>query len=270
MKRLMALLCALALCLGLVACGGSAPDALEDGSYAITADTDSSMFRVETCMLTVVDGEMTAAVTLPGSGFSRLYFGAAEDAASAPADAVYEYYLNDDGKYTFDVPVEAFEQEIQVAAFGHRRDTWYDHTVVFHAPTEGPLANASASSAEGASASSSGSADAAVSAGAPSEGEHQVEVTLEGGTGRATVESPAKLVVADGKMMATIVWSSPNYDQMVVDGVQYLPVNASGNSTFEIRVSALDADIVVQAETTAMSEPHMIDYTLRFDSGSLK
>ena len=97
-----------------------------------------------------------------------------------------------------------------------------------------------------------------------------VDVTLEGGTGRATVESPAKLVVADGKMTATIVWSSPNYDQMIVDGEQYLPVNTSGNSTFEIPVSALDADIAVQAETTAMSEPHMIDYTLRFDSGSLK
>ena len=57
---------------------------------------------------------------------------------------------------------------------------------------------------------------------------------------------------------------------MIVDGEQYLPVNTSGNSTFEIPVSALDADIAVQAETTAMSEPHMIDYTLRFDSGSLK
>ena len=269
MKKLLALACAFVLSMGLIACGGSSSGMPADGTYEITADTDSSMFRVEACTLTVAAGEMTAAVSLPGQGFSRLYFGAAEDAASAPADQIYEYYLNDDGLYTFDIPVEALEKEIQVAAFGHRRDTWYDHTVVFHEPTAGPLESVSSSAG---SASSSASADAAAPAASakPTEGEHQVDVTLEGGTGRATVENPAKLVVADGKMTATIVWSSPNYDQMIVDGEQYLPVNTSGNSTFEIPVSALDADIAVQAETTAMSEPHMIDYTLHFDSGSLK
>ncbi|WP_126513827.1 hypothetical protein [Slackia heliotrinireducens] len=70
-------------------------------------------------------------------------------------------------------------------------------------------------------------------------------------------------------MTATIVWSSPNYDLMIVDGTEYYPVNTSGNSVFEIPVSALDEDLAVQAETTAMSQPHLIDYTLRFDSDSL-
>ena len=42
---------------------------------------------------------------------------------------------------------------------------------------------------------------------------------------RQTVESPAALTVADGKMTATIVWSSPNYDYMIVDGEKYLPTN---------------------------------------------
>ena len=65
-------------------------------------------------------------------------------------------------------------------------------------------------------------------------------MTLEGGSGRATVESPAALTVADGIMTATIVWSSPNYDYMLVDGEKYLPVNTEGNSTFEIPVAALD------------------------------
>ena len=40
-------------------------------------------------------------------------------------------------------------------------------------------------------------------------------------------------------MTATIVWSSPNYDYMIVDGEKYLPTNTEGNSTFEIPVSAL-------------------------------
>ena len=73
----------------------------------------------------------------------------------------------------------------------------------------------------------------------------------------------------DGVMVATIEWSSPNYDKMIVLGEEYLPINRAGNSTFIIPVPALDEDLAVQAETTAMSEPHMIDYTLRFDSSTL-
>lgn len=126
-------------------------------------------------------------------------------------------------------------------------------------------ASASAAAASGSSASS-----ALTSSGAVADGEYTIGVTLSGGSGKATVESPAKLMVSGGKMIAVIVWSSPNYDLMVVDGEQYLPVPRAGNSTFEIPVSALDKDIAIQAETTAMSEPHMIDYTLRFDSSTIK
>ena len=84
------------------------------------------------------------------------------------------------------------------------------------------------------------------------------------------MESPAALTVADGKMTATIVWSSPNYDYMIVDGEKYLPTNTEGNSTFEIPVSALDTALDVTADTVAMSTPHEIEYTLTFDSASLK
>ena len=60
--------------------------------------------------------------------------------------------------------------------------------------------------------------------------------------------------------------AKPIHDQMVVNGTQYLPVNKTGNSTFEIPVAALDTPLAVQAETCAMSEPHMIDYTLTFSA----
>ena len=55
---------------------------------------------------------------------------------------------------------------------------------------------------------------------------------------------------------------------MTVDGVRYDLVNTEGNSTFIIPIT-LDSDIAVSALTTAMSEPHLIDYTLHFDSESL-
>ena len=89
-------------------------------------------------------------------------------------------------------------------------------------------------------------------------------MTLEGGSGRATVESPAALTVENGKMTATIVWSSPNYDYMIVDGEKYLPTDTSGNSTFEIPVAALNTPLAVTADTVAMSTPHEIEYTLTF------
>ena len=117
-------------------------------------------------------------------------------------------------------------------------------------------------SASKASSSSSGTSSAALAS-----NEKLVDVTLTGGSGKASIESPAKVTTAaDGTMTLTVVWSSSSYDKMVVNGVEYLPVNSSGNSTFEIPVASLDADLPVQAETTAMSTPHMIDYVLSFAS----
>ena len=46
------------------------------------------------------------------------------------------------------------------------------------------------------------------------------------------------------------------------------PIQQEGNSTFRIPV-ALDADMAVSALTTAMSEPHLVEYTLYFDSATL-
>jgi hypothetical protein len=111
-------------------------DELEDGSYDIEVETDSSMFRAESCTLTVADGVYTATLSLPGEGFSRLYFGSAEEAAEADDADIADYYLNDDAKYTFDLPVEKLDEELPIAAYGQRRDTWYDHTIIFHAPSE--------------------------------------------------------------------------------------------------------------------------------------
>ena len=82
------------------------------------------------------------------------------------------------------------------------------------------------------------------------DGEYTIEVTLTGGSGRAYVKSPTNL--------------------MKVGEREYTPVNTEGNSAFLIEVDALDSDIPVKAETVAMSRPHMIDYTLRFDSSTAK
>jgi len=96
-----------------------------------------------------------------------------------------------------------------------------------------------------------------------------IEVELTGGAGRASVTSPAFIEVSDGTMYATIEWSSPYYEYMIVDSVKYLPIQTEGNSTFEIPI-ILDEEMPVSAQTVAMSVPYEIDYTLLFDSSTIK
>lgn len=98
--------------------------------------------------------------------------------------------------------------------------------------------------------------------GGTGDGEYDGFVSLSGGSGRAYIMEPCKVTISSGNVTAHIIWSSPNYDYMIIDGAKYYPVNKEGNSEFVIPVR-LDEDIPVQADTTAMSTPHLIDYTLR-------
>ena len=230
---------------------------LEDGTYTAEFDTDSSMFHVNEASdgkgtLTVEDGQMTLHISLQSKKIVNLYVGMAADAPDHEADWLQpttDTVTYSDGTseevYGFDVPVEALDTDFQLAILG-TKGKWYDHTV--------SVRNVEAQAAEAVET--------------PADGSYTCEVTLEGGSGRATVDSPAALTVADGKMTATIVWSSPNYDYMIVDGEKYLPTNTEGNSTFEIPVSALGVPLSVVADTVAMSTPHEIEYTLTFSAPS--
>ena len=230
---------------------------LEDGTYTAEFDTDSSMFHVNEASdgkgtLTVEDGQMTLHISLQSKKIVNLYVGMAADAPDHEADWLQpttDTVTYSDGTseevYGFDVPVEALDTDFQLAILG-TKGKWYDHTV--------SVRNVEAQAEEAVET--------------PADGSYTCEVTLEGGSGRATVDSPAALTVADGKMTATIVWSSPNYDYMIVDGEKYLPTNTEGNSTFEIPVSALGTPLSVVADTVAMSTPHEIEYTLTFSAPS--
>lgn len=103
-----------------------------------------------------------------------------------------------------------------------------------------------------------------------SDGAYLVGATLEGGSGKATIDSPVTVTVSGGAATATIVWSSPNYDYMVVAGETYHPVNTEGNSTFEIRIETLDEPLEVIGDTTAMSVPHEISYRIIFDASDVE
>lgn len=275
MKKFLSVVCAGVLAAALTACTAapaasqsaaassaasvqaqSAP-ALADGVYQASFSTDSSMFHVnETCdgkgVLTVQNGQMSIYVTLAGKGIVNLFPGTAEDAQKPGAEwlqpTLETVHYSDgttDEANAFLIPVPYLDEEFDVALVG-KKGTWYDHKVSVSDPQ--PLADDIAESE------------------VPADGSYTVEAVLQGGSGKASVQSPARLTVENGAMTATVIWSSKNYDLMIVNGQEYTPTYENELSCFTIPVSALGTPLPVQAETTAMSQPHMIDYTLTFSN----
>lgn len=243
--------------------GTQEQDALKDGVYSAKFDTDSGMFHVNESqdgkgVLTVKDGKMTIHVSLVSKSILNLFLGLAEDAEKEGAELLEpttDSVTYSDGYteevYGFDIPVPYLDREFDLALIG-KKGKWYDHKVSVSEAT--PL------EAEGKSVEELKLED----------GSYTADVVLEGGSGKATVESPAALEIRDGKASAVLVWSSPNYDYMLVDGEKYERTNTEGNSAFEIPVLGFDCQMPVIADTVAMSTPHEIEYTLQFDSASVR
>ncbi|MBR2591115.1 MAG: hypothetical protein IKE65_09385 [Clostridia bacterium] len=224
--------------------------AVQDGTYSATFKTDSSMFHVNDAynnkgVLTVKDGSMSIHIVMPSKKILKLFAGTAEQAKAEGAaliEPTTETVKYDDGTteevYAFDIPVPYLDKEFDCALIG-KKGIWYDHKVTVSNP-ESTVAD----------------------------GEYTMAVTMTGGTGKASIDSPAEITIKDGKYTAKIVWSSSHYEEMKVGDTSYKPVNKEGNSTFLIPIEA-DKDISISALTTAMSEPHWIDYVLHFDSATL-
>lgn len=253
---------------------------LADGVYTVDFKTDSSMFKVNESkngkgVLTVSDGKAILHISLTSKNIVNLYLGTADEAKEDEAgwlQPTVDTVTYSDGMSEevngFDIPVPAIGEEFDLALIG-KKGTWYDHKVSVENPV--PEEENGTENGEETGGADVASADGknSVSKENLADGTYTCDVTLQGGSGRASVQSPAKLTVQSGQITAEIIWSSPNYEYMVEDGTQYDPVQTEGNSTFQIPV-VLDEDVAVSALTVAMSEPHLIDYTLHFDSSSLK
>ena len=235
---------------------------LPDGVYTAEFSTDSSMFHVsEACdgkgTLMVKDGVMTIHISLGSKKILNLYPGLAEDAAKDGAvllEPTTDTVTYSDGMteevYGFDVPVPVIGEEFDLALIG-TKGKWYDHKVKVSDPVaEGTADTFDLSTVE--------------------DGSYTIELTMEGGSGRASIQSPAQITVADGAATATLEWSSPNYDYMLVNSEKYLPVNTEGNSVFEVPVEALDVPLTMIGDTVAMSTPHEVEYTVTFHSETLE
>ncbi len=231
---------------------------IKDGVYDVTVDSSSSMFKIVSCELTVKEGTMTAVLTMSSDGYLKLFMGTGAEAAQASEEDCIPVAQNEEGKKTFEVPVEALDMGIDCAAYSKRKEKWYDRVLVFRADSlpQDAFAEGMITTLE----------DLALEDGA-----YEVEVLLEGGSGKTTVASPAKMTVADGKATATILFSSPYYDYVIVGEETLKPVSAQGeDSAFEIPVEGFDWKMPITADTIAMSTPHEIEYTLNFDSATIK
>ena len=246
-------------------------DVLEDGIYSAEFDTDSSMFHVNEAndgkgTLTVKDGKMTIHVSLNSKKIVNLFVGTAEDAQKDGAELLepttdtvtYSDGMTDE-VYGFDIPVPAIDEEFDVALIG-TKNKWYDHKVKVTNPQKEADAADTETDTKKVTAEDLKLED----------GDYTAEVKMEGGSGKASVTSPTGFTVKDGKVTASVEWSSPYYDYMLIGDEKYEPVNEDGNSVFEIPVDGFDYPMEVVADTVAMSTPHEIEYTLQFDSASIK
>ena len=203
---------------GMVPIEGSA---IQDGVYSIAVDSSSSMFKITACELTVEGGQMTAVMHMGGKGYLKLFMGTGEEAVAANEDDCIPFEENAEGSipslslwrpWTRGSPAPHSARARRCGMTGRWcsvpiRCQWTRSRRALTPKWE------SLSLADGS---------------------YTVSVQLEGGSGKASVASPAALRVENGVAYATIIWSSSNYDYMKVDGEKYDPLNAEGNATFEI------------------------------------
>lgn len=262
---------------------------VENGDYNVNVDSSSSMFKVVNCVLTKKDGEMSAVITLSGTGYDYLYMGTGEDAVTEGEDAWIKYVENAEGQYTYTIPVTALDTPIAVAAHSIKNDKWYDRTLTFKSEGLEKIESETPDSGESENPekpedSQKPETDETVNNNTPDqESGHVSDLTggtvrvnssttlkdgtyapdqfsWSGGTGRVGI-SCNKITVKNGQAYATIVFSSGSYSYIKANGSIYYGTNTGSTSTFVIPV-ALNKNNTIIGMTTAMSTAHEIRYNI--------
>ncbi|MBQ9444892.1 MAG: ABC transporter substrate-binding protein [Lachnospiraceae bacterium] len=229
---------------------------LNDGDYLLDIECSSSMFRVADTLLSVHDGKMEAKLRIESDSYLFLYPGTGKEAAADTVDSYIGFVNNDAGDQIYTVPVEALDKALSFASYSKNKEQWYDRTLIF----------LSSSLPDEAFKVKKYKTPEDINL---EDGNYYVDVNLSGGSGKASVDSPALLMVSDREAYAMITWSSSNYDYMIVDDMKIDTEIIDDRSTFVIPVRGFDYEMPVKADTTAMSTPHEIEYTLYFDSASI-
>ena len=266
----------------------------EDGTYKANVTSSSSMFKVTDCVLTSKNGKMTAKVTLSGTGYDYLYAGTSAKATADSANWVK--FVEENGKYTYIIPVDALDAEIPVAAHSKKNNKWYDRTLVFSSTgvkkpgSNGPANGNNGNTNQGNSTSQNtnfgtGTTSGNTGTNQTPDKESKYEADLNGGTARVNsattladgVYTPdkfswsggtgkvsiscTKIIVTGGQAYATIVFSSGSYGYVKANGNTYYPTTTGSTSTFVIPVE-LNKNNTIIGMTTKMSTAHEISYSI--------
>ena len=266
----------------------------EDGTYKANVTSSSSMFKVTDCVLTSKNGKMTAKVTLSGTGYDYLYAGTSAKAVADSANWVK--FVEENGKYTYIIPVDALDAEIPVAAHSKKNNKWYDRTLVFSSTgvkkpgSNGPANGNNGNTNQGNSTSQNtnfgtGTTSGNTGTNQTPDKESKYEADLNGGTARVNsattladgVYTPdkfswsggtgkvsiscTKITVTGGQAYATIVFSSGSYGYVKANGNTYYPTTTGSTSTFVIPVE-LNKNNTIIGMTTKMSTAHEISYSI--------
>lgn len=263
------------------------PMDVKEGTYDIEGLSSSAYFRLKDCKVTPSGDKFLIDFSIYSTSYECIYMGTGEEAAAADLE---EYIFPDesDGICTFHIEVDALNKEYSCSAYSKRRDKWYERHIVFDASTlpnyameyELPdydvIENAIELYDEKYGTNTKEQHNVSRASRAVSgttepvkvnikDGTYSIEVGMTGGSGRASVSSPTWFIVEDGKAYARLLWSSPNYDYMILGGKKYLNETTDGsNSTFTIPITAMDQPITVIGDTTAMGDPLEIEYQLTF------
>ena len=248
---------------------GQTPDTgiPEDAVYNIDVESSSSMFKVVNCELTVKAGKMTAIVTLSGTGYGYLYAGTGEQAASADQSTWIAYKENANGEYTYELPVEALDKGIAVAAYSTKNKKWYDRELIFKSETMKKISDVD---------NGSDNLDPTPGTEAVANGIYSIDVDSSSSMFRIV---NCQMTIKNGKMTAVLTLSGTGYGYLYVgtasqaaaaDSSSWVPfkVNADGKYTYEIPVEALDKDIEVAAYS--IKNEKWYDRKLTFKSETMK
>lgn len=259
------------------------PRDIKDGTYDIKVDSTSPFFKVRKGQIIVENGQITAKITIASTSYLYVFLGTGADAGTEKNEGWLEPEIVD-GRTVFTFPIDALDKAIDCAAYSKARQQWYDRKLVFNAsslpkealsveiPDYSMIENALLAYAVDGSDDVKPSPGKSSSSGPPEpasvsipDGEYSIEVNLIGGSGRASISSPTLLVVRNGKAYSRLLWSSANYDYMIVDDTYYYNLTTDGgNSTFEIPITVMDDPMSVIADTNAMGDPLEIEYALTF------
>lgn len=140
----------------LIFSSASAKRIIADGTYQVNAEAGGKMFRVTDCVMTVKNGQMTAAVTLSGQGYNRIYLG---DEKNAPGDE--KNWIFPDSllaeQYTFQIPVEKLDEVMTIAVHTTKSNKWDTRTLTFHSEGMTKIADSNNGNASNGNNGSNGS-----------------------------------------------------------------------------------------------------------------